>query len=273
MEQLFTINRHPKGPVAEAYEIIGQALDLYKPSKIFGLFSGGHDSLCSTMIASQFKVFAAAVHINTGIGVEQTREFVRETCREMEWPLIELRSKYTYESLVLRFGFPGPAGHGVMYRRLKERCLRQLIREHKTHLHDRILLVGGMRLEESTRRMGNAEPHSREGCRVWCAPLLHWTNEDKNRYIENCGLNKNSVVGKLCMSGECLCGAFARPNEMVELEYHFPDMAQRIHALEAEAKSAGVHCRWGTRPPAKEKNNPEQPTFYSLCWGCGNKGG
>ena len=51
------------------------------------------------------------------------------------------------------------------------------------------------------------------------------------------------------MSGECLCGAFAKPGEIKQIETVSPPAAEQIHALEAKAKRAGVHCVWGTRPP------------------------
>jgi hypothetical protein len=54
------------------------------------------------------------------------------------------------------------------------------------------------------------------------------------------------------MSGECLCGAFARPDELVEIRYHFPEVAQRIDELQVRAVA-------------------QQPDLFSLCWSCGNE--
>ena len=34
---------------------------------VYALFSGGHDSLCSTFIASRHPLFQGVVHLNTGI--------------------------------------------------------------------------------------------------------------------------------------------------------------------------------------------------------------
>lgn len=84
-----------------------------RPSSIFALFSGGHDSLCSTALAAKHPSFTAAVHINTGIGIAATREFVRETCAERGWPLIEMHpDAKTYRDLVIEKGMPGgPKAH------------------------------------------------------------------------------------------------------------------------------------------------------------------
>ena len=39
------------------YEVIDQAVAEHKPSHVFALFSGGHDSLTSTHIAAQHPSF------------------------------------------------------------------------------------------------------------------------------------------------------------------------------------------------------------------------
>ena len=90
-----------RDPVTPELRVIDQAVNEYQPVATYALFSGGHDSLTSTAIAARHATFAAAVHINTGIGIEQTREFVRETCRANGWPLIELHSEKRYEDWVL----------------------------------------------------------------------------------------------------------------------------------------------------------------------------
>jgi 3'-phosphoadenosine 5'-phosphosulfate sulfotransferase (PAPS reductase)/FAD synthetase len=112
----------------EPYKIVETAIERYSPNHVLGLFSGGHDSLCACHIASQHPNFSGVVHINTGIGIEETRQFVRDTCQREGWELLELHPPETYESLVVEHGFPGPAHHYKMYQRLKERCLRQLLR-------------------------------------------------------------------------------------------------------------------------------------------------
>ncbi len=83
------------------------------------LFSGGNDS---TALAHLFRSRAThAVHANTTIGLEPTRDFVRNTCEEWGLPLIEKtppRETDHYKALVLDRGFPGPAHHYKMFQRL-----------------------------------------------------------------------------------------------------------------------------------------------------------
>ncbi len=80
---------------------------------------------------------------------------------------------------------------------------------------------------------------------MWVAPLLNWSHEDKHAYLDAHLLPRNPVVEKLCMSGECLCGAFARKGELDEIAFWYPETAARIRALEVRAAEAGVPCRWG----------------------------
>lgn len=234
--------------VAQSHAILNQAFAEHAVAAMFGLFSGGHDSLVATHLASQHPRFTAAAHMNTTIGIEATRRFVRSTSEAYQWRLREFLPPATYREIVLEHGFPGPGGHRFMYIRLKERSVRQLVREAKTRRADRIMLVTGVRLSESTRRMGNVEPIARDRAQLWVAPILHWTDDDKDEYMALHSLPRNPVVDRLCMSGECLCGAFAKPEEMAELEEAYPEVAEELRGLERDAAAAGVYARWGKRP-------------------------
>ncbi len=272
MNQLDAFRKPVTDPVARAHRIIDVAVRRHKPVAVFGMFSGGHDSVCATHVASQHPAFTAAVHINTGIGIEETREYVRDTCRDQGWSLLEYHAKdegQDYEAMVLHHGFPGPHSHTYMYNRLKERAIRTLIRQHKSHVGQRVMLVTGVRRSESTRRMATTQTVLREGARVWVGPLVDWTDETKHAYVDAHDLPRNEVVANLCMSGECLCGAFAKPGELEEIAFWYPGVAAHIRALEKRAKLAGVPCKWGERPPEEDEADPLQAELpLPLCVGC-----
>lgn len=239
-------------------------------SKLFALFSGGHDSLCSTKIASTHPKFQAAVHINTGIGIQETRQFVRDTCKEQGWPLIELfPDGKTYRQLVLDKGFPrGPKSHNTMYYWLKQRQVRRLIREHKTHRFDRIGLATGIRIQESQRRMAAAlsVPVRREGAQVWLSPILDWSALQCSEFMAEQNLKRNQVVDLLHRSGECLCGALAHHTELKEIELWYPEAAGEIRKLQDECVERGLKCsRWATI--SSKQPNLNQKTL-PLCVGC-----
>lgn len=100
---------------------------------------------------------ADCLHIETGIGVQATTDYVVRLCRERDWLLRRMTPPgKSYEELVTQFGFPyGAPAHGMMYRWLKERCIDQIVREEKTHQKDRIGFITGVRKLESARRVGN----------------------------------------------------------------------------------------------------------------------
>lgn len=244
--------------------------------KMFGplaLFSGGNDSLCSTHYAMGHGAHEV-IHVNTGIGVAATREFVRETCRKYGWPLREVHPPaMTYREMVLKHGFPGPGSHRFAYSWLKERAIRQVVRENKTHRNDRIGLVTGVRSQESARRMGYVRPIVRVGAQVWIAVMFGFSTLDIYQYINCHDLTTNPVRDILGMSGECLCGAFAKPNELEEkIRPNFPEVAAQIDALAVEAEAAGKHYAWGTRPKRERNLDQYEIPWMPLCSGCPGRG-
>ena len=53
---------------------------------VYAMFSGGDDSLTAALVTARTKRFTGCVHLDTGIGIPETQEFVIETCRRMGWP-------------------------------------------------------------------------------------------------------------------------------------------------------------------------------------------
>lgn len=214
------------------------------------LFSGGNDS---TTLAHMFRATAThAAHANTTIGIEQTRQYVRDTCAAWGLPLIEKRPPggSQYRRLVLDQGFPGPAQHFKMYQRLKERCLEQVRNDFICNpSKERVLFIAGRRRSESKRRAGIVLTE-RKGSLIWASPLVLWTKLDLNTYRLMCGdVPVNQVSDLLHMSGECLCGSFAKQRELEMIGEFFPLMRQEIEALEAEIadrEDIPEHARkWG----------------------------
>lgn len=262
---------------------VHSAIEEHRPSHVFALFSGGHDSLCSTHVASTLPNFAGVIHCNTGIGIEETREFVRNTCARYGWKLIEEHPDFlTYEDLIhgrkpghddpYLPGFPGGArSHMRYYYYLKQRAIDRVVREYKQGPKDRIGLVSGIRADESVRRMMGtfAQPTFREGGKLWLNPILDWTEKDKNAYMREYDLPRNPVVDTLHRSGECLCGALTAKDEFREIELWYPEAAQRIEELEASVQAEHPDlkegCFWGRRG---ERENPDQLHFLPMCVSC-----
>lgn len=262
-------------------KIVSQAMREHEPVACYVGFSGGKDSLAATHWMMENVPGCRVVHCNTGIGVEATREYVRETCRQYGWPLTEIRAKedcgQDYDELVREFGFPGPAHHRKMYARLKERSIRKLVRDAKVGRMDRVLIATGIRHDESRIRAGYAGREiNRTGSQVWINPLYWWTGTDMHLYIREKGLPTNPVSDMLGMSGECLCGAFAHKGEKEMVRLVDPDVVDRIEGLERECLERGMTWGWEQKPPAGGVSRDQQALGLEvgpMCVGCGKKGG
>ncbi len=268
----------------DAGHLIESAIAQYNPVAIFSLFSGGHDSLTMTHFVARYlgDRLTGVCHINTGIGIRQTREFVRNICKQFGWRLLEYKATENvkadgtpdpqiYSDIVVEHGFPGPGIHHIMYARLKERQLLRLIRDHKTQWKDKILLLSGARKKESNRRMRNVIGIQKEGARIWVAPFQDFTDTDQQDYMTLFSLPKNPVKEYLCMSGECLCGSFAQPNELKEIELWYPEAAAEIKAIEERARLAGqANHVWGVRPKTERQIELLGGTEF-LCATCNYK--
>lgn len=245
--------------IAEAVAFLDHARLEHRSSQTWSLFSGGDDSLATAVVTSHALGFRGCLHIDTGIGIPETQQFVIDTCRQQGWPLRIFSAKdygQNYDAIAVEHGFPGPASHWRMYVRLKERALRAFIREHKQQRQDRLILSTGIRRSESQRRMGYAERTRKDGVKVWANPIYEWSKADCLDAIEAAGIPRNPVVELLHMSGECLCGSFAKPEELKEIACWYPKVAERIHALEIRVKAAGHDGVWGQRPRPKRKRQP-----------------
>lgn len=182
----------------------------------------------------------------------------------------KVRAKSDPEKVIWA-GFPGPAGHRVMYNQLKHKSVGAIRRDFVTNGRtQRIMFFTGIRISESSRRASRPEI-SRDGSEIWVSPIIHFTSEDMVEYREAFSVPKNEVNDMLHMSGECLCGAFAKPNELEQIRFFFPEVAEHIEMLEREVKNCGMvqdkYCRWGWK---ERPNLDELPDTGPLCSTCDN---
>lgn len=267
----------------EGRRIIEDAIEEHAPVAIFALFSGGHDSLTATHFAADVlgDRLTGVAHIDTGIGIPETQQFVVDVCQQFGWPLKMYRAAENvqadgtpdpmiYDDIVVKHGFPGPGAHRTMYSKLKQRQVRRLVRDHKTQRSDRVMLITGVRREESKRRMGTTEEVQTDGAQVWIAPMLYFTGSSQAEYMREHALPRNPVKDKLCMSGECLCGAFAKKGELKEIEFWYPEVGRRIRELEQRVQAAGHLTGWGRGEFQGLPEEEEESGGMELCVACEN---
>lgn len=250
--------------------LLDRVIETYKPAKVWALFSGGCDSVASSLLASKHPAFSGVLHLDTETGVPETRQYVERVSNERGWSLvIEPPRTASYDALIEHFGFPGRGKHGAAYAHLKDRALSRMTARKRAGKG--VLLVAGARTGESDRRMSNSKffTEQLEKNRIWLNPILHWTKDACKDYAARYGVEPSIVSKKLGMSGECLCGCFARPGEVHLLDAHFPHVSEQIRWRERKAEVLGVWPHWGIQPPKsldKWPNSPEIDQF--MCTDC-----
>lgn len=270
-----SLNLWPEGHRPTPHEILSTAIQLFNPVAVYVGFSGGNGSTSATHWMMTNAPGCEVFHSNTGIGIEATRQHVRDTCRAYGWKLHEIRAKedcgQDYDDLCLRHGFPGPDGHQMMYSRLKERCVRLLVKRAKEG-HPRrakVLIASGICHDDSEVRMGYA---GREinlvGSQLWINPLYWWTKEQREAYRRASGMPINEAAQALGMSGECGCGAFAQPGELERWRKVDPGFGDRIDRLQERVLERGYTWNWEGRPPKGGHNPAQEHLFAPMCTGC-----
>jgi hypothetical protein len=124
---------------------------------------------------------------------------------------------------------------------------------------------------ESKRRMVGIGKHAIEAPRgrlsrcAWANPISGFTTLDLANYRQKHEIALSKPSALIHKSGECLCGAFAKPGELEELEYWFPKTGAYIRQMEKEAQKLGKkYCRWGWGHDRRSGVAAPGP----LCQGC-----
>lgn len=271
--------------IQQTNDILDRAYEEYKPQHIVALFSGGDDSLVNTHLTVEWgkarQLPVLVVHINTGIGIDETRAFVRQTTQEQSWTYKEyVTDPQVYIDLVtgknepdVPGGFPGAPLHFIYYSRLKDRRIDQLKRELKRHIRDRILLSTGLRQQESKKRMGYNKPYSKEKGKssVWANPLFYASKDQLLDIRDTVKLPSSQVSACLHRSGECLCGAMNDVGELEELRFWYPRSAAYIDQINEQTIAAGYPWEWDAPNRIRNQLRAGQTFlegFAPLCSSC-----
>ena len=236
----------------EPNDIFDIAIKDWNIDSFYVAYSGGKDSgitldLCAKQYPNQFK---GVVFVNTGIATNQTIDFVTSFCKEKKYPLFMLRPEnvkrkkqdgliYSYENLVLKWGFPTVTGHNITMRWLKYFPMRQFITD-RIEMGEKPCLISGIRKKESQRRFNNknssATAINQDGKLIFVKPLYFKDNNWVMKYFIENNIRRSPVYQTLHISGDCLCGAFAKREEAKLLQMFHPEVFNKIKHIEEKLK-------------------------------------
>ena len=223
--------------------------------KCWALLSGGKDSLSTAQALEDQGLLAGVASFETGVSTPDWKPFVEKVCEERKWRHKFYKTTESYDALVLEYGFPGPGRHKKFMDRLKGRCIRQFRREFP----DGILASGTRGGESKRREIGTSPVSMWEGAPI-VAPIYHWSTDETWAYFRDRGFERAPGYSTLQISGDCLCGAYAREGEPEAVKYWYPGIWKRFEDLKEQIKDKfPKRCDWGWgwRQKAKPKDRDE----------------
>ena len=254
-------------------EIVNGALDLGR-TDLYCLYSSGQDSTAvADYISTKYpERFRGIIHSDTGVELPQTRDFVRDYCKERNWKLYITKPPkrrnfhkyknidFSYREFVLREGFPGPFNHKMIMGWLKFFGWGTFIAEKRKSQFG-ASLISGVRKQESFARMKQREytKHEirREGRMWFIKPFLYKTGDYVSKYFIKEGLKKSpSYAMGFDLSGDCFCGCFTEPWYRKLLKDNARELYDYILQLEEDvqkygSKIAKQNPKWGQARPNK----------------------
>lgn len=178
--------------IEDSANIITEAVEIFKPTHIVSMVSGGKDSACSDAVARELGLkIDFVIHGNTGCGIPETSQFVREIYSNLS-DYVEANAGSAYEDYVLRKGFfgKGISAHSFAYNVLKATPFRKALSANIRHgkRDVRILLINGARKDESENRkkhlkVWRSDPAQKNN--IWVNIIHNWSQEDRDKYLES----------------------------------------------------------------------------------------
>ena len=249
----------------EPKEILDQAINDEGIDSFYVGYSGGKDSGIALDYTAKYfpDNFKGVIFADTGIGTQATIDFVKNYCKERNYPLNIVKPEnvirkkdsipFSYENLVMRWGFPTYSGHRIVMQQLKLFPIRQFIHQRKKS-GERPAIISGIRKKESARSKNKKwfNPIDKDAGNqlIFVKPLYYKSNNWVMRYFIENDIKRSPVYETLHISGDCLCGCFAKKDEAKLIQMFHPDVYQKIINLEKKFNSIPNHkykkySKWG----------------------------
>ena len=220
--------------------------------------SGGRDSAAAAARAVEAlrgvnpgaRVYAVYAH--TPLALEENLRYVERLAGWLGVELIVVRPPPERGlRLLSRSGWPHPLNRWCMHQWKVQPIFEAASRYPRPHVH-----VLGIRLGESRRRYtlfsarGELGFHSGRGVWYWL-PILRWSREQVERYIEERGIPRNPLWGERGHSShDCVvCLPYATWREYAWLKASHPDKFQELleayRELQRNKRKKGKVLAWG----------------------------
>lgn len=242
------------------------------PDWVFVEVSGGNDStgMLYAVDESDEIDIDAVVHLNTGIGAEYTRRYVREQCARLDLPFIEgLQPKMErrYAHRVITGGFPGanPIAHNIHRIDGKQDVEDKIVQSFDGEI---VILTGVSRHESNRRKKTVSQNGIQEDPRhdwvTYGGPIAEYTGSEIREVLRRHNVDPNECADLMDSSAECLCGSFDSFWDLAYLWKIEPRLVVGIVILMSFASRYWVQYR-------EEHGEPPYPRQY-LIWGHGALG-
>jgi len=160
---------------------------------------------------------------------------VRDIAQSVDLPLTIIKPPLEFWELIRHTGyFPRPQ-YRFCTSRLKERIFLKWLRENQDNLGDEIIVVSGIRADESRGR-SKLQPYSqiRDGVYRWLPCFEMSKNEVKERVSAE-GLKLHPCY-EFATRLSCWCCIFAHPNEVRPYAEEHPELYEKACLIEDEIK-------------------------------------
>lgn len=240
--------------------------------KVYGLCSGGKDSMSACSVAHNIRPLDGIILVDTSIVArngEDKPSYIasRKFAEKLGVPFICIKPKddlkkgfeyvrcvmkygmgKTYENYCKKYGFPHAGQHSQAMRWLKKKALVGFVMSI-TKSGDRVAFISGVRQKESSRREVNAQIIGVDDDTpriIWIAPIYYWTTKEAYAYVERHGFELSESYTMLHLSGDCLCGAYAKKEEAHLIKMFYPDTGEQIAEIEKKANKNHLGLsHWG----------------------------
>jgi len=238
------------------------------------LCSGGKDSIAATHAAMTFGPAEEVVFLDTGTApddrpnaINATVDWIESWCAEMAWPFRAIKTPDSYAEWVAENGYPGPNIHRIAYIKLKDHAIDELRKDVEGDLH----CWTGIRRHESENRMSVAHKDERgDGRWYWHKPLVDFTDERRDEYLDTFDLEAAPIVEELGRSAECWCGCFGDRLELIDLEAAgYPGHAEWLRSLETPANCPREQSEWAGYNWDRGDWAASDDRQMTLCSACG----